>query len=375
MHNISGKKQVALDALAGKASHSIPVMLFTWGFDYNWQILGIPPWEAALGSREHRIGAPIAAFERHRPDVLLYDGAGWGPNEATLLDDTPTSWIVRNNNNGEEYEFIKESYTVVHKATGRKDCDPVDGLDSKEDVDRIWNSPPKGHSQNYLSGLSETIARVGDGALVMPTCSPAYIQACYALGFEKAMAAMSENPEFFLYLADKIAEGDDLIMRQFADAGAEAVFIADGWASCDIISPKMFREFALPYQRKTVEAAKKVGLRAVLWNEGDVIPILEDEAALPMDAFAIEQSRKGIDLTVRRVREVLGPERCLFGNLDSELLLQRNDEAEIREAVFDQIRQSGQGAPFIMSCGSPLPSNTPPEAVDAMIRATREFAW
>ena len=61
--------------------------------------------------------------------------------------------------------------------------------------------------------------------------------------------------------------------------------------------------------------------------------ILAEEAALPLDAFAFEQPRKGVETTVARVREVFGPKRCLFGNLDSELLLMRNDPAEIAAAV------------------------------------------
>jgi uroporphyrinogen-III decarboxylase len=63
--------------------------------------------------------------------------------------------------------------------------------------------------------------------------------------------------------------------------------------------------------------------------------------------------------------------RCLFGNLDSELLL-RNDPVEIAAAVREQIRQSGPDTPFIVSTGSPLVSNIEPSAVEAMLRAARE---
>ncbi len=156
-----------------------------------------------------------------------------------------------------------------------------------------------------------------------------------------------------------------------AEAGAEAVFIADGWASCDIISPAMFERFALPYQRAIVEAAHEAGLRIVLWNEGDILPILPQEASLPVDAFAFEQPRKGVATTVAAVRAVFGPRRCLFGNLDSEDLLLRNDPQEIARAVEEQVAQSGPGAPFVLCTGSPLPSNVEPSAVDAMIAAAR----
>ncbi len=160
-------------------------------------------------------------------------------------------------------------------------------------------------------------------------------------------------------------------MRQLKEAGADAVFIADSWASVDIISPRMFERFALPYQRLTVEAARRAGLKAILWNLGDVRPLLAMEAALPIDGFAIEQPRKGIAQTLKDVRAVFGPERCLFGNLDSEMLLWRNDPREIRGAMREQEAHSGPGAPFIHNQGSPIPDNIKPEAVDAVARAAR----
>ena len=160
-------------------------------------------------------------------------------------------------------------------------------------------------------------------------------------------------------------------MREWREAGAEACFIADGWASCDILSPAMVEEFALPYQRSITEAAHAEGLKIILWNEGDILPILRQEAAIPFDAFAFEQPRKGIQITVDKIRAVFGPKRCLFGNVDSELLLMRNNPGEITDAVRKQMLESGTGAPFIMSTGSPLPSNIEPSAVDTLVSAAR----
>jgi uroporphyrinogen-III decarboxylase len=98
-------------------------------------------------------------------------------------------------------------------------------------------------------------------------------------------------------------------------------------------SPAVIERFALPYQRSITEAAHEFGLRIILWNEGDILPILFKEVAIPVDAFAFEQPRKGAFLTVEAVRVVFGPRRCLFGNLGSEALLGRNDAAEIARAL------------------------------------------
>ena len=61
--------------------------------------------------------------------------------------------------------------------------------------------------------------------------------------------------------------------------------------------------------------------------------------------------------------------------MDSEDLFVRNDTEEIKAAVESQMRQSGRGAPFVLSAGSPVPSNVDPTAVDAMVEAARAFRW
>mgnify|MGYP005870966751 FL=1 len=83
--------------------------------------------------------------------------------------------------------------------------------------------------------------------------------------------------------------------------------------------------------------------------------------------------RKGVDLRIDWLREAFGMDRCWTGNLDSEALLERNDPVEIKEAVYNQLRQSGREAPLILNTGSPLPSGTEPVAVDIVMEAARSF--
>ncbi len=369
-HKMTTGRQLVLQALAGQRVDRVPVGPLTWGFDYTWRVADLAPWQLACGGSETWHRAHMALLERHRPDVMWYSGAGDGPAEPTLLAEDPHHWRVRDNNTGTVYRLVKDSLALQEEETGAKACDPLGDIRSAADADRLIPEFT-GWGEVYLGGLRRLIQEVGDRALVLPHHSPGYICACYALGFERAMETMITDPGLLYHVADRYAAGDELRMAELAEAGAEAVYIADGWASCDIISPRMFEQFALRYQRSMAEAAHRAGLRVILWNEGDVLPLLKLEASLPIDAFAIEQPRKGIDLTIARVREVFGPERCLFGNLDSERLLAENDARAIARAIEEQLRQSGAGNPFVLTTGSPLPSDIDPSAIDAFIAAAR----
>ena len=362
-------RRAALRALAGEAISPVPVALFTWEFDYLWKVAGLQPWQLACGDHETWHRAHIALLNRHQPDLLWYSGAGVSVTPPRLIEEDREKWVVEDGN-GRRSGLRKDSLALYALDTGAKGCDAVGAIESKTDADRLVPEFT-GWGEAYLKGLSRLIREAGDRALVLPHHSPAYICACYAFGFEKAMETMMDNPSLFRYVCDRYAAGDCLRMREWKAAGAEACFIADGWASCDILSPAMVEEFALPYQRSITAAAHDAGLKIILWNEGDILPILGQEAAILFDAFAFEQPRKNAAVTTDKVRAAFGAKRCLFGNLDSELLLMRNNPEEIVRAVREQISQSGPTAPFILSTGSPLPSNITPDAVDALVAAVR----
>jgi hypothetical protein len=370
---LSGKPLV-LAALSGRSTERIPATVMTWGFDYLWQVAGLQPWQLAVGSSEMYHRAHLAMYERHRPDIIWYSGGGYGPEDPVLLDEDSENWVVRNPNSGRDYLVNKTGLGLTALQPRPEKLEAAKGIHSRDDADRIVGEFT-GCGETYLGGLRRLISELGDRALVLPNCCTSYIAACYTLGFERSMEMMLSDPDLFVYVCERHRASEEPRLRELAGAGCEAVIVADAWASCDIISPEMFRRFALPYQASFAEACRKAGLRCILWNEGDIIPILDLEAQLDYDAFAFEQPRKTFAVTVGKVREVFGPDRCLMGNLDSEELLARNDPSEIRAAVLRQFEESGPGAPFILSTGSPLPSGTPPEAVDAVLETARQFRW
>ncbi|HOX36376.1 MAG TPA: uroporphyrinogen decarboxylase family protein [Candidatus Brocadiia bacterium] len=364
----NGRKLV-LQTLNGSATPRIPVAPINWGFDYIWKVAGIQPWQLAFGTAETWHAAHIAYLNRHDPDAIYYSGSG-GPNQPQLIEEDENRWVVKDGNSGAVYDMRKDSLSI-HGHGGGNRCDPVENVPTRDNLDRLIPAESNGWGDAHLNGLSRLIADAGDRALILPHPSPAYIITCYTIGFYTAMELMLSDPELFHYGCRRMQTGEKRLMRELREAGAEAVCITDSWASCDVLSPKMVEEFALPYQHSITAAAREAGLKTIIWNCGNILPMLEAQAAVPSDGFIFEQPRKGADITVDKIRKVYGPKRCLFGNLDAELLLMRNDPEEIAAAVREQVRLSGPGAPFVLSTGSPLPSNISAEAVDAIFNAAR----
>jgi hypothetical protein len=345
-------RELALAALAGQPTPRVPVAVLTWGFDYIWKLAGLEPWQLACGSNQNWHRAHMAMLDRHQPDVIWCQQHGEGPREPILISQDQQKWVIRDGNSRQEFEMLKDSYTLYDRRTGRKSCDAIGNIQSRRDADALIRDF-KGWNSLYLESLHRLIDEVGDRALVLPCTATAYIAACYAVGFERAMEMMLLEEDLFVYMCNRYAQDEQLRARQWAQAGAEACCIADSWASCDIISPKLFEKFALPYQRSIVHAARQAGLRAILWNVGDVGPILDLEASLPVDGFGCEQTRKNYDVRIDQVRKVFGlPRRT--GDL-------RHPE-RADHFVASAYLHAGTAIRHQCACGSARLTSTPPAA-------------
>jgi uroporphyrinogen-III decarboxylase len=104
-----------------------------------------------------------------------------------------------------------------------------------------------------------------------------------------------------------------------------------------------------------------------------VRPLLDDEAEVPMDAFGVEQSRKGVDISLKDLRRAFGGYRCILGNLDSEMLLIYGSKEEIEREIHRIIEDAGPGTPLIMFTGSPIPSNVDVDIVQHVFDVMRDI--
>jgi len=363
-------REATLMTLSGIKTDVIPAGLFTWGYNYIWKTAGLKPWRLALGGRETWHAAHMSLYERHRPDLILYEGAGSGPNDPLLTGEDGENWFVTDTNGGGEYVMIKSSGTLYEKNSRHKPNDSLGEINCAVDADKLCK-PFTGWGDAYLTGLSRLIGELGERSLVIPHHSPSYIVACYAFGFEPAMIAMKEDPDLFQYVMDIYQANTDLRMRQLREAGAEAVFIADGWSSADIVSPELFERFCFPSLYAILQAANDAGLKTILWDEGDIKPQLGRLSDLPLDAFTAEQPRKGAGLSITDLCGAFKG-RCVLGNLDSEEMLLSGDASRIERETRRQIAEAA-GNPYITFTGSPLPDDADPDCVDIIINAAKDY--
>jgi len=141
-------------------------------------------------------------------------------------------------------------------------------------------------------------------------------------------------------------------------------FIGDPVASGSLVSPDMFREFALPYLAQLVRSVHEQGTKAGLHICGETKSILRDMVATQADFLSIDE----MDLSV--ARNEVGDNAVLMGNVSTGLLLEGKPE-QVSAAAAECLAHGGPRLVLSSSCDVPV--DAPKENVKALVEAGRKW--
>jgi MtaA/CmuA family methyltransferase len=240
------------------------------------------------------------------------------------------------------------------------------------DIDRI--PPPDPRTQGRYPLMLEAMGYLRE-ALGTEVCLVAcfdqypFSLACALMGVETAMVQIVEDRPRVEALMERCVEYAVAYATALAEAGAD--ILSGGDSPAGLIGPRLYREVALPYERRVIAALKDRLSRPVsLHICGNAMPILRDMAASGADVLELDQR---VDLVV--ACPLVGPEITLWGNLDPVGLLARGRPEEVRGAatsLLHAMRGCGHRR-FVLSSGCTLAMETPEANVQALLDAARAF--
>jgi uroporphyrinogen-III decarboxylase len=149
-------------------------------------------------------------------------------------------------------------------------------------------------------------------------------------------------------------------IRAWAHVGVHGLWLGQWLCSADMISEADYVEFVHPYDKIIVDAVHDAGLMSIYHYCGDVIPRLKHLKTLNPTVFGVEESKKGFDVPIGGIRKGMGKDAPLLGNIDVYDVVERGDPEIWARKVERQIRAAGPER-FIVSCGSPITFDTPPQ--------------
>lgn len=186
---------------------------------------------------------------------------------------------------------------------------------------------------------------------------------------ERLLKALRKEPEKVQQLLEFITECLLGIIESFAPMENVSVSMADPVASGSILSPKLYKEFVLPYTKRLVDAIHRHKKSTTYHICGDTTNILELMAESNSDNISLDNK---VDLS--KAKEVLGPKVQFVGNVDPVNYLLLGDKESIDNAVKECFKKAyGAEKGFYISTGCDLPLNTPIENIAFYMDSCRKY--
>jgi len=157
-------------------------------------------------------------------------------------------------------------------------------------------------------------------------------------------------------------------IRAMAQTGAHMTSNGDSMAGPAVVSPSIFRRFALPYDKRVADASHALGLPHVLHICGNTDAILADMVRTGSDGLEIDYKTD-----VRRAREVVAGTTVVIGNIDPSGVLALGTPDMVREKTRELLSVFRDTPRFVLNAGCAIPAGTPPENLHAMISTAREL--
>jgi uroporphyrinogen decarboxylase len=158
----------------------------------------------------------------------------------------------------------------------------------------------------------------------------------------------------------------------FGTEGA-VLFGGEPSSSNQVISPKQFEEFALPYLKETHQKALSMGFKTFLMHIcGEQNLNLPYWAKVPMGDPGLVSFGHEVDMeTAARYF----PNDIIVGNLEPAIIQTKTPEEvyQAARAVLTQGKKLANG--FIFAPGCELPPMAPVENIKAITRAVNDFGW
>lgn len=241
-------------------------------------------------------------------------------------------------------------------------------LESPQDLERL--KPPNPYTGRRMSDRLEAVRalkeQVGDAVPVMGWVEGALAEVNDLRGDSALMTDFYDRPEWLHEALEMVTEVEIAFARAQIEAGAGIIGLGDAIAST--ISPKMYREFALPYEQRIFAAVRDMGAVARLHICGNTSRIVDD--MITRSGASIVDLDWMVDFgQAGRAASAAGISIC--GNFDPVQIMLLGTPEDVYRATWANLTDGGPRC--ISAAGCEIPAGTPPENLHAQNRALRDF--
>lgn len=330
--------------LAGQIPDRLPVI--PQGFMFSMRTLGYD-----IG-QVNRSPAKMAEAHRISQEKYGYDGCVVDVDDATLAEACGAKVIYREN----DVAMVDEHHPV---------------LSDLRDIDNLKMPDPlkDGRICEWLETVQRLKESIGDHVFIMGRADqgPFSLLSLLRGTQDFMMDLLDEEPEVIHHALEWATEAHSRFVKAQFQAGADASSMGDAYASADLISVKMYREFAWPYEKKVVESLKGIDTPYSIHICGNASSIVEDMGKTGARILEIDwKTDMGL------ARSVVPENVVLMGNIDPSDPMVIGTPDKVRRQIKEMIEKT-RGKGIIISSGCALGANTKPENMEAMVESAKLY--
>jgi uroporphyrinogen decarboxylase len=292
--------------------------------------------------QDHKVfaKAQIAAYERYQPDIMI------------MMWDLSMDIEAM----GNELRYPEDSMSVVTKEF------PED----KANFSKLKVPDPQkdGRLPGYLEACVETKNVVTDAPVSGVIAGPWTI-AMGLRGANDLIVDTKMDPDFVHELMKISTEATKSFTEALSEIGI-GVGYSEAPASCNLISPAIYKDFVFPYHQELVSYFKEKRVGVGIHICGNANPILDDMVATGASNISVDS---GTDLA--KAAEAARGKAVLIGNVPTECFLAENKDV-MRDAVKNCLNQVVEDSGYILAPGCEVPTIAPPEKIDWFMELANE---
>ncbi|MCR4406365.1 MAG: uroporphyrinogen decarboxylase family protein [Anaerolineae bacterium] len=206
--------------------------------------------------------------------------------------------------------------------------------------------------------------QVGGEVPIMGWVEGALAEAADLRGIMALMLDFHYRPEWLQDLLEICARVEIAFAQAQVEAGADIIGLGDAIASQ--VSPKLYRQFALPYEQRIFAAVHEMGALArlhICGNTTHILPLMVQSGADIIDLDWM--------VDIRSAAKTLGDYPVICGNFDPVAIMLQGTPEQVREATLCCLRWGGERN--ISGAGCEIPDGTPHQNLLAQAQALQEF--
>ena len=221
---------------------------------------------------------------------------------------------------------------------------------------------PQADAANRLGVIEEACRRVyeeiGEEVWVYGCMSGPFSQAVELRGFEQLIMDTLENPPLVHRLLEHTTELSKQQAARLSGAGC-GVNLYESWATIPLISPDLFREYVVPYNRQVIDMiADGYSTEPAAVIMGGNINLLVDFFIEVGTSLMAVDYKADFDLIKSRTA---GTGIIIRGCVDPKLI-ERQEWDALQESIDQLARKSRNMNNFVWGCGC-VTYDTPPESL------------